>query len=161
MILTFGASWRTVLDISTMTSDMTTQRILSRVSVLSLAVAGLGFVASTASAAIDPAKLPPASKTPGVTFAKDIKPIFEKSCFKCHGPEKQKAKLRVDSLEATLKGGENAPNIVVGDSAKSTLVAAVARAGDEDDFMPPKDKGEPLTKEQVGLVRAWIDQGAK
>lgn len=116
---------------------------------------------STASAAIDPAKLPPAAKTPGVTFAKDIKPLFEKSCFKCHGAEKQKGKLRLDTLEAALKGGENAPNVVPGDSAKSTLVASIARVGDEDDFMPPKDKGEPFTKEQVGLVRAWIDQGAK
>lgn len=127
-------------------------------------VFGLGvslISADSASAAIDPAKLPPAAKTPGVTFAKDIKPLFEKSCFKCHGPEKQKGKLRLDSLEATLKGGENAPNIVKGDSAKSTLVAAIARLGDEDDFMPPKDKGEPFTAEQVGLVRAWIDQGAK
>ena len=115
----------------------------------------------TASAAIDPAKLPPAAKTPGVTFAKDIKPLFEKSCFKCHGAEKQKGKLRLDTLEAALKGGENAPNVVPGDSAKSTLVASIARVGDEDDFMPPKDKGEPFTKEQVGLVRAWIDQGAK
>jgi hypothetical protein len=132
----------------------------------SLFVAAVSGFAATllltpAAAAIDPAKLPPAAKTPGVTFAKDIKPLFEKSCFKCHGAEKQKGKLRLDTLEATLKGGENAPNIVPGDSAKSTLVAAIARAGDEDDFMPPKDKGEPFTKEQVGLVRAWIDQGAK
>lgn len=114
-----------------------------------------------AAAAIDPAKLPPAAKTPGVTFAKDIKPLFEKSCFKCHGAEKQKGKLRLDTLEAALKGGENAPNLIPGDSAKSALVASIARVGDEDDFMPPKDKGEPFTKEQVGLVRAWIDQGAK
>jgi mono/diheme cytochrome c family protein len=124
-------------------------------------VAFTGFAASVYAAGVDSAKLPPAAKTPGVTFAKDIKPIFEKSCFKCHGAEKQKAKLRLDSLEAALKGGENAPNIISSDSAKSPLVWAIARVGDEDDFMPPKDKGEPLTREQVGLIRAWIDQGAK
>ena len=124
-------------------------------------VAFAGIAASAHAAAVDPAKLPAAAKTPGVTFAKDIKPLFEKSCFKCHGAEKQKGKLRLDSLEATLKGGENAPNVIVSNSAKSPLVWSIARVGDEDDFMPPKDKGEPLTREQVGLVRAWIDQGAK
>ncbi len=111
-------------------------------------------------AEVDVSKLPPAVKKEGVTFDKDIKPIFEKSCFKCHGPEKHKGDLRVDSLEATLKGGENAPNVVKGDSAKSTLVHSLARLN-EDEAMPPEGKGDPLTKEQIGLVRAWIDQGAK
>ena len=112
-------------------------------------------------AEVDTSKLPPASTRSGVKFETDIKPIFEKSCVKCHGPEKQKGKLRLDTLEATLKGGEEAPNIIPKDSAKSTLVHSIARIGDEDNFMPPKGKGEPLTKEEVGLVRAWIDQGAK
>ncbi|HYV32019.1 MAG TPA: c-type cytochrome domain-containing protein [Candidatus Binatia bacterium] len=110
---------------------------------------------------VDLSKLPaPAAKT-GVTYAADIKPIFEKSCFKCHGPEKQKAKLRLDSLPAALKGGEDGEILVPGKSAESLVVIAVARLGDEDDAMPPADKGDPLTKEQVALIRAWIDQGAK
>lgn len=113
-----------------------------------------------AAADLDPSKLPLASKQAGVTFDKDIKPLFEKSCFKCHGAEKQKGGFRADTLAAVLKGGDNAPNLVQGDSAKSSLVYAVARLN-EDDAMPPEGKGEPLTKEQVGLVRAWIDQGAK
>ena len=117
--------------------------------------------ASLLAADVDVSKLPPAAKQAGVTFDKDIKPVFEKSCFKCHGAEKQKGKLRLDSLEAALKGGENAPNIIAKDSAKSPLVWSVARIGDEDDAMPPKGKGEPLTGEQVALIRAWIDQGAK
>ena len=76
----------------------------------------------------------------------------------------QQARLKLDTLEATLKGGEDGPAVVPGDSAKSQLVADVAHAGDEDDFMPPpKNRGHigPLTKEQIGLIRAWIDQGAK
>ena len=113
-----------------------------------------------AAAKVDTSKLPPASTKTGVTYAADIKPIFEKSCFKCHGAEKQKGKLRLDSLEATLKGGDNGKILEPGKSAESTLVHSVARL-DEDDAMPPADKGEPLTKEQVGLIRAWIDQGAK
>jgi mono/diheme cytochrome c family protein len=109
----------------------------------------------------DVKKLPaPAAKT-GVTFDADIKPIFEKSCFKCHGPEKQKAKLRVDSLAAVKKGGENGAVFEAGQSEKSRLVHSIGRILDEDENMPPEGKGDPLTKEQVALVRAWIDQGAK
>ena len=113
-----------------------------------------------AAAKVDTSKLPPASTKTGVTYAADIKPIFEKSCFKCHGAEKQKGKLRLDSLEATLKGGDDGKVFEPGKSAESTLVHSVARL-DEDEAMPPADKGKPLTKEEVGLIRAWIDQGAK
>ena len=115
---------------------------------------------TTLQADVDVSKLPPPSAQKDVTFAKDIKPIFEKSCFKCHGEEKQKAKLRVDSVEAIKKGSENGEIIVVGKSEKSSLVHTVAGLV-EDMMMPPEDKGDPLTKEQIGLLRAWIDQGAK
>ncbi|MEY2427197.1 MAG: hypothetical protein QOJ40_82 [Verrucomicrobiota bacterium] len=117
-----------------------------------------------AAADIDISKLPPASDKTGVTYAADIKPIFEKSCLKCHGAQKQKGKLRLDSLEAALKGGQDGKVVEPGASAKSMLVHNVAHIGDEDDYMPPpdnKDKIPPLTKEQIGLIRAWIDQGAK
>src|SRR6267143_1534166 len=129
--------------------------------------AALGISLLTLQAAdkkVDTSKLPPPSDKKGVTYAADIKPIFEKSCIKCHGPEKQKAKLRLDTLEAALKGGEDGKVIEPGDSANSMLVHNVAHIGDEDMFMPPpenKDKIPPLSKDQVGLIRAWIDQGAK
>jgi mono/diheme cytochrome c family protein len=115
---------------------------------------------SLSAADVDVSKLPPAVTKTGLTFDKDIKPIFEKSCVKCHGAEKQKGKLRLDSLEASLKGGENGESIVKGNSAKSPLVHTIARL-DPDSAMPPDGKGDPLTKEQIGIVRAWIDQGAK
>ncbi|HVY70690.1 MAG TPA: c-type cytochrome domain-containing protein [Verrucomicrobiae bacterium] len=121
---------------------------------------GLGMAYVSFAADVDVSKLPPASAKTGVTYEADIKPIFEKSCFKCHGAEKQKGKLRLDSLEATMKGGEDGKVIEAGKSAKSGLVIAVARL-DADSAMPPEDKGKPLTAEQVGLIRAWIDQGAK
>ena len=113
---------------------------------------------------VDVSKLPPASTKQGVTYANDVKAIFDKSCVKCHGPEKPKAKLRLDSLAGALKGSENGKVIEPGKSADSILVHNVAHAGDEDDWMPPPDnkaKIPPLTPEQVGLIRAWIDQGAK
>ena len=123
-------------------------------------VSGLALWGGLRAADVDVSKLPPASDKAGVTFEKDIRPLFEKSCFKCHGPEKQKGDLRLDTLEATLKGGDGGPSVVAKDSAKSTVVHTVARL-DEDYAMPPEGKGDPWTKEQVGLLRAWIDQGAK
>lgn len=124
---------------------------------------GIALSAVIASQAADPdiKKLPaPAAKT-GLTYDADIKPMFEKSCFKCHGPEKQKAKLRVDSLAALKKGGEDGDVLSVGKSEKSRLVHSVARILDEDENMPPEGKGDPLSKDQVALIRKWIDDGAK
>ncbi len=125
--------------------------------VIGTALAG---VLTVAAASLDLSKLPPASTKKDLTFEKDIKPVFEKSCTKCHGSEKQKGKLRLDSLAAVKKGGENGEIIVEGKSEKSSLVHAIA-ALDPDMTMPPEGKGDPLTKEQIGLIRAWIDQGAK
>src|SRR3954451_24043220 len=124
---------------------------------------GIALSAVISSQAADPdiTKLPaPAAKT-GLTYDADIKPMFEKTCFKCHGPEKQKAKLRVDSLAAVKKGGEDGDILSVGKSEKSRLVHSIARILDEDENMPPEGKGDPLSKDQVALIRAWIDQGAK
>jgi cytochrome c5 len=118
---------------------------------------------------VDVSKLPPASTKQGVTYAGDIKAIFDHSCVKCHGEEKPKAKLRLTSLENALKGkagkdGVNEKVVEPGKSTESSLFLNVAHAGDEDDWMPPpknKAKIGPLTPEQIGLIRAWIDQGAK
>jgi mono/diheme cytochrome c family protein len=114
--------------------------------------------------AVDLSKLPPASDKTGVTYATDIKPVFEKSCVRCHGADKPKARLRLDSLEGALKGGENGKVVLPGNSAGSLLVHNVAHAGNPDGYMPPprnRANIPPLTKEQIGLIRAWIDQGAK
>jgi len=130
------------------------------------AVAG-ALALHAADVKVDVSKLPPAAAKQGVTFDTDIKPIFEKSCFKCHGPdvEKPKGKFRADTKANVLKGGGEGVDVTPGDLAKSPLIAQVAQITDDEDlFMPPKGnkaKIGPLTKEQVGLVRAWIEQGAK
>jgi len=110
-------------------------------------------------AEVDLAKLP-AAAVQSVSFKRDIQPLLEASCLKCHGPEKSKNGFRLDSRESALAGGDNGVDILPGDSAKSPLVHYVARLV-PDMEMPPKGKGELLTPQQVGLVRAWIDQGAK
>ena len=115
-------------------------------------------------APVDVSKLPPPSDKKGLTYANDIKPIFDNSCIKCHGAEKPKGKLRLDNLEGALKGGEDGKVIEPGKSAESVLVHNIAHIGDEDDYMPPPNNKAhipPLTKEQIGVIRAWIDQGAK
>jgi mono/diheme cytochrome c family protein len=107
--------------------------------------------------------LPPASTKTGVTYATDIKPILDASCVKCHDSKKPKqaAKLSLDTLEGALKGDRDGKVITVGDSAKSDLVLSVAHVGDPDTFMPKGKGAKALTPEQIGLIRAWIDQGAK
>jgi mono/diheme cytochrome c family protein len=113
---------------------------------------------------VDISKLPPVSDKKDVTYASDIQRIFEKSCVNCHGPEKSKGKLRLDSLPVVLKGGEDGKVVKPGDSAGSMLIHNIAHIGDPDQYMPPpRNKAgiQPLTPEQIGLIRAWIDQGAK
>src|SRR5437762_1862396 len=80
---------------------------------------------------LDLSKLPPPADKKGVTYAKDIRPMLEASCFRCHGEEKQKGELRLDSLGAVLKGGEDGKVIVPGNSKKSLLAAAVAQIDDD------------------------------
>ncbi len=109
-------------------------------------------------AEVDVSKLPPPAQKQ-VDFGHDIKPILEQTCLRCHGPEKPKARFRLDNRESALKGGENGIDIIPGDSAKSPLIHYVARLV-EDMEMPPPGKGDPLTPEQVGLLRTWINQGA-
>jgi mono/diheme cytochrome c family protein len=92
-----------------------------------------------------------------VDAERDIWPIFQSRCLECHGPDKQKASLRVDSREALLKGGDEGPVIVPGEVMKSRLVDLVS-SDDIDERMPPK--GDPLTAEQVGKIREWIIAGA-
>lgn len=106
----------------------------------------------------DEPKLPPAAKTE-TDFARDIKPIFADHCVKCHGEKKQRGGLRLDQKAAAMKGGENfAPAIIPGDSAESPVVRF--SAGLVDGMQMPPDGEGKLTDKQIGLLRAWIDQGA-
>ncbi|MBI4328155.1 MAG: DUF1549 domain-containing protein, partial [Chloroflexi bacterium] len=117
----------------------------------------LFLLTGIASAAPDVSKLPTPAQRP-VDFVKDIRPIFEATCYKCHGPDKQQGEFRLDVKAAAFKGGEHhAPDIVPGKSADSPLIHFVA--GLVPDMQMPA-KGDPLTAGQIGLLRAWIDQGA-
>jgi len=94
-----------------------------------------------------------------IEFDRDIRPIFAASCYDCHGPETQDSGLRLDRKSRALLGGDAGVVIVAGKSDESLLVRYISGA-DPDIIMPPEGEGDPLTKEQIDLVRAWIDQGA-
>jgi hypothetical protein len=96
---------------------------------------------------------PPASRT--VVFSKDIKLIFDSSCIKCHGRGRTKGGFQLDTRDTVLKGGDSGPSVALGRSEDSLLIELVAGV-DPDNVMPKK--GSRLTPEQVGLLRAWIDQ---
>ena len=134
------------------------QRWLIRLALFAIAFHICGLAAKAAvTTPLDVTKLPPAATHP-VDFTRDIEPILKKSCISCHGTEKQKGEYRLDSKSAAIKGGADyTPAIKPGDSAGSPLIHLVAGLI-PDTVMPAK--GDPLTPEQIGLLRAWIDQGA-
>jgi len=105
----------------------------------------------------EPATLPPASDQT-ISYGKHVKSILAHNCFECHGGQKKKGGLSMTSREALLKGGESGVVVVPGKSAESRLIKLVAGL-DPEIKMPPK--GEPLSKADIGTLRAWIDQGLK
>lgn len=102
------------------------------------------------------APLPPPASGP-VDFVRDLKPLLEASCIKCHAHGQKKSGYAMDSRESFLAGGKSGPAAVPGQSAASLVVQLVA-GQDPDRVMPAK--GPRWTPEQVGRLRAWIDQGA-
>jgi len=93
----------------------------------------------------------------GRDFTREIRPLLEAHCFKCHGAEKQKADLRLDRRSNAAKGGESGPAWVPGKASDSLLIQLV-EGRDSDRVMPPE--GDRLTPEQIATLRAWIDRGA-
>lgn len=116
-----------------------------------------GFLPAAA-ADVDVSKLPPLSAKK-IDFDADVRPLFENHCYRCHGLERPKSGFQLTNRAAALKGGKNGVDIMPGKSAESPLIHYVAGLV-EDMQMPPEGKGEPLTAEEIGMLRAWIDQGA-
>jgi hypothetical protein len=96
---------------------------------------------------------------PTVSFERNVRPIFEKHCWKCHGPKKQSSGLRLDKRALLIRGGDSGePAIVIGKNAKSYLIQLVT-SKEQSEVMPPK--GPRLSPAEVAVLREWIDQGAK
>jgi len=94
-----------------------------------------------------------------VDYEREIKPLLFQKCAACHGALKQNSGLRLDAGELILKGGDNGPTVVPGQSDSSVLIDRVT-AQDHSVRMPPEGQGEKLSESQVELLKRWIDQGA-
>src|SRR5579883_169047 len=106
--------------------------------------------------------LPPAAPDPEGEgdrydhFNDRVLPLLQARCISCHGPDKQKGRLRLDSREALVKGGETGPALDLQTPESSLLLQAVRHARG-DLMMPPK---EQLTAEEIGALVRWIREGA-
>jgi mono/diheme cytochrome c family protein len=102
-------------------------------------------------------KVMSATDSKKIDFARDIQPIFEKNCLSCHSAKKAMGQLRLDDRRLAFKGGSSGSIILPGNSRNSLLIQRISGLGDQA-RMPLA--GNPLSKIQIELIRAWIDQGA-
>ncbi len=93
-----------------------------------------------------------------VSYDKQVRPLLADRCYSCHGPDKQKGELRLDSPAAIRKGGKHGDVLIAGNLAKSPLYARTLLGADDSDVMPAK--GDPLTAPQCEVLRQWIMAGA-
>ena len=117
-----------------------------------LTIGALAATPSTPKKAESAAPLSPAQKA---DYVQVIQPLFDAHCVSCHGPKKEKGKLRLDSLEATLKGGKN-PTFTLGRPNSSMLLARVFLERGAGDVMPPKAE-RPLTEKQKEALYTFIE----
>lgn len=92
-------------------------------------------------------------------YADVVQPLFQSRCYSCHGPKKQKGKLRMDSQAFLLKGGEDGEIIKQGNAEESELIKRLLLPTDNKDHMPPKQKPQ-LKEKQIALLHWWVEQGA-
>jgi len=90
-----------------------------------------------------------------IDFERDVRPILQQNCYECHDARKQKARLRLDSPAAIMKGSENGAIVVPGNSEKSPMVRRLLGLDGEDRM--PKDK-DPLPPAQIALI-AMVEAG--
>jgi mono/diheme cytochrome c family protein len=97
---------------------------------------------------------------PVVNFARDVRPLFQEHCYKCHGPDKRESGLRLDRKADALAGGDHGPALLSGErAAQSRLLRFVAGLDEKGVVMPPKGEGRRLTEQEVATLRAWAEQG--
>lgn len=109
-----------------------------------------------APASPDPQTLPAAASDP-IDFARDVVPILDTSCIRCHGRGKARGGFSLETRAMMMEGGDSGDAVLPGKSGDSLLIHLVAGL-DPDNVMP--QKGSRLRPAQIGVLRAWIDQGA-
>ena len=95
-------------------------------------------------------------------FNRDIRPILADNCYACHGPDKDKRKagLRLDTKDGLFTAIKGDTPIVPGKPDQSDIYKRIT-SHDPDEVMPQSKTGKTLSDQQVGLVKRWIEQGAK
>ena len=88
-------------------------------------------------------------------FEKSVRPVLVESCYKCHGPEKQKGELRMDSREALLKGNDSGPVVFPGDPLKGTFIRSIRH--ESENMMP--EKAPKLSDEKIAGLTEWVRMG--
>jgi hypothetical protein len=88
-----------------------------------------------------------------------IQPILQRRCSACHGPEKHKGDLTMETYEALLKGGKDGPALVAGKALDSPMIQRLLLSLDDDDHMPPDGKPQP-TLAEIAVLQWWIERGA-
>jgi uncharacterized membrane protein len=91
-------------------------------------------------------------------YAQMVQPLLQNRCYSCHGSEKQKGKLRLDTRDFILKGGEEGPVLIVGSVEESALIKRLLLPISNEDHMPPKEKPQ-LTAEEIALLQWWVSNG--
>jgi hypothetical protein len=93
-------------------------------------------------------------------FVSDVLPVLQRSCYGCHGPDKQKSGYRVDTREAALKGGDSGHAAIIPHQAQASRLIRYVSGADQDMLMPPAKSDAPrLTMGEVKMLRDWIDAG--
>jgi hypothetical protein len=105
------------------------------------------------------ASTPLPRSNPAFFYGAHVEPIFIAHCDSCHGPDKQKGRLRLDTYESLMKGGKHGPVIKAGNAKGSELLRRVTLSPSDDDAMPPQGK-RPLAANEVKLLELWIAAGA-
>lgn len=101
-------------------------------------------------------------RTAPVDFEREVLPILKNNCLACHNQTKAKADLILETPQTILQGGESGPSVVPGKSAESLLLKLASHQ--EKPRMPPQDNkvaAVDLTPEELGVIKLWIDEGAK
>ena len=100
------------------------------------------------------------SPSPHAELAANALALLQSRCIECHGEKKQKGELRLDVLEKARTEDEFGFVIKRGDPAQSRLIQRISLPPDDEDHMPPKKSGPPLTPDEIELLRRWIEAGA-
>jgi WD40 repeat protein len=133
-----------------------------RISAILIAVALASVFAIDSATAQTPIPIAAVTRDSPVSFESDVLPIFRKSCLACHSATERQGDLVLESPQSILKGGDSGPAVAPGRGADSLLMT-LASHSDEPFMPPPKNDvaAKPLTSQELGLIKLWIDQGAK